>query len=166
MDNEIVSQEILKKWLYYNHTVGQFYWRHAKGNTKPWQKAGAMDAYGYISIKFMNKFYKAHRLAWLYVHGEMPKGEIDHVNRIKNDNSIENLRVATRKENNENKLANKNNLSGLKGVSFDLKNKTWFARIMNNGKVHRLGTFSTPEDASKAYIEAAKTFHTHNAVDA
>jgi hypothetical protein len=50
--------------------------------------------------------------------------------------------------------------------SFDLKNKTWFARIMNNGKVHRLGTFSTPEDASKAYIEAAKTFHTHNAVAA
>jgi hypothetical protein len=56
------------------------------------------------------------------------------------------------------------NLSGLKGVSFDSRKKTWFARIMNNGKVHHLGTFNNPEDASKAYLKAAKTLHTHNAV--
>ena len=60
---------------------------------------GTIDKDGYLTMRFSGKTYKLHRLAWLYVYGEFPDGEIDHMNRVRNDNAINNLRVTTRSEN-------------------------------------------------------------------
>lgn len=161
-----LTQAYLKEVLYYNQENGNFYWRKPLGTKlKPWSKAGAIDKYGYISINHKKRFYKAHRLAWLYVYGSMPKGEIDHINHVVGDNSIANLRDVNRKQNDENTRVHKDNVSGFKGVTFDKRKKTWFARIMHNRVAHHLGSYSAPELAAEAYKEAAKKLHTHNHVN-
>lgn len=161
-----LTQSALKEILYYNHQNGNFYWRKPLGTKlKPWSIAGTPDKNGYISINHKKRFYKAHRLAWLYVYGEMPKGEIDHINNVAGDNSIKNLRDVTRKQNGENTQVHKDNISGFKGVTFDKRKNNWFARIMHNRTTHYLGAYNSPELAAEAYKSAAKKFHSHNHVN-
>jgi len=161
-----LTQAYLKEVLYYNQNNGNFYWRKPLGTKlKPWSKAGAIDKNGYISINHKKRFYKAHRLAWLYVYGSMPKGEIDHINHVVDDNSIANLRDVSRKQNDENTRVHKDNVSGFKGVTFDKRKNTWFARIMHNRVAHHLGSYSAPELAAEAYKTAAKQLHSHNHVN-
>ena len=160
------TQSNLKEILYYDKKDGNMYWKISpKNGILPWSKAGTFDKDRYVCVVYKHKSYKVHRLAWLYVHGEWPQGEIDHINRNPSDNSIQNLRVVTRKQNEENKTSHLDNVSGFKGVTFDKRRKTWFARIMHNKKTHHLGTYKNPEDAAIAYQNAAKIFHTHNFVN-
>ena len=92
-----------------------------------------------------------HRLAWLLYHGEWPKGEIDHKNRKRRDNRIDNLRLATRGQNSSNRQAR--SITGYKGVR--VKRDKWYASIEFNFKRTYLGTFDTPEAAALAYNQAA-----------
>jgi hypothetical protein len=85
----------------------------------------------------------AARLAWLYVHGERPAGEIDHINGNRADNRIANLRIATRSQN----CANK---KGVSGVTWHKRQKKWHARIKRHGQLHHIGSFSTYEEALAA----------------
>jgi len=161
-----LTQAYLKEVLYYNQENGNFHWRNPAGTkTKPWAKAGAIESKGYISINLKKRFYKAHRLAWLYVHGSMPKNEIDHINHNVADNSIANLRDVTRGQNVENTRVHKDNVSGFKGVTFDKRRNNYFARIMHNKVCHHLGSYSSPELAAEAYKEAAKKLHSYNHVN-
>ena len=161
-----LTQMELKTALYYDRIGGNFYWRNSPSTKiQPWAQAGTFDAYGYVSIKFKNKFYKAHRLAWLYVHGEMPQGEIDHVDHQHANNQIENLRVVNRKQNSENTRMHTDNVSGFKGVTFDKRRHNWFARIMHERVAHHLGVFDDPKKAAEAYKIAAKQLHTHNHIN-
>ena len=161
-----LTQSELKSVMYYDQVGGVFYWRKpTSSKIKPWTKAGTPDANGYISIRLHKKFYKAHRLAWLYVHGEMPNGEIDHIDHEHANNTIENLRVVTRKQKAENTRVHKDNVSGFKGVTFDKRRHNWFARIMHDRVVHNLGAFDNPEKAAEAYKIAAKQLHTHNHIN-
>ncbi|MDA6380520.1 HNH endonuclease signature motif containing protein [Escherichia coli] len=70
-------------------------------------------------IMINGKAYPAHRLAWLIVYGTMPDGFIDHINRVRTDNRISNLRLVTHSENMQNRKIQKNNKSGYRGVSWD-----------------------------------------------
>ncbi|MEW4959716.1 HNH endonuclease, partial [Enterobacter cloacae subsp. cloacae] len=97
--------------------------------------------------------------AWFYVHGYLPEQEVDHINRIRSDNRIENLRLATRSENAKNKEKSKANTSGFKGVSQQKKTGNWVAHIRLNGKNKHLGTFRSPERASIAYRIASHFHH-------
>jgi hypothetical protein len=101
-----------------------------------------------VVIRVDGKLYKAHQLAWLYTYGTFAK-ELDHINQIRNDNRVCNLRVASRSMQMHNAGMLKNNTSGAKGVSYHAAAKKWHARIWVKGKCHSIGYFSTVEEAQK-----------------
>jgi HNH endonuclease/AP2 domain len=101
-----------------------------------------------------------HRVIYEYYHGSIPKGfEIDHINQDKLDNRLENLRLATRSQNSQNKSKQKNNTSGFKGAYWHKENKKWNAAITVNNKLIHLGFFETPELAHETYKQAAIELH-------
>lgn len=117
---------------------------------------------GYVSIWVANGRYSAHRLAWLYVYGEWPRGEIDHINGVKDDNRISNLRDVARHENEINKAPRGLAKSGAVGVvraNWTIHKTTWYAQIKCNGKRYYLGSYPTVEEASAAYEAAAQRLH-------
>ena len=100
----------------------------------------------------------AHRLAWLWVHGDLPP-KVDHEDLDKANNKIGNLRVATQSQNQANTPISKRNKSGFKGVHFcrERKIKPWRASVRVMGKLNNVGRFSTAEEAHAAYAVAAKS---------
>lgn len=154
-----LTQEDLKKMLHYDENTGYFTWISAKNNRKPGGIAGSTDSYGYRQIYVINRLYLSHRLAFLYMIGRLPDNEVDHINGIRDDNRWANLREATKAQNACNRLFNKNNTSGYKGVSFHPSSKKWQANIRVGGKQRYLGLFNTPEFAYEAYKLAAIELH-------
>ncbi len=154
----IVTQDTLKSLLTYNAETGWFRWNRRRGSRGAGKLAGSPDKKGYINISLSRKLYKAHRLAWLYVYGEWPNGEIDHINWVKNDNRICNLRAVTRGENMQ------NTQRADKGVS--LKGKVWRARITINKRQIFLGYFPDRDSALAARKAAETLYHSHRPADA
>lgn len=126
---------------------------------KFWREAGCQCASGYRQIYFDGRQHMEHRVAWFMHYGEWPKGEIDHINGLRNDNRISNLREATRSENSRNRSKPSNNTSGHKGVSWINRYQCWQATIKFEGKNKFLGRFATREEAATAYNEAALQHH-------
>lgn len=154
----MITQEILKQNLHYNPQTGDFTWIKVCGGVKRGKIAGHKESENdYVKIRLLGKLYKAHRLAWLYVYGTWPKEYIDHINNIKSDNRINNLREATKRQNNTNVGIRSDNTSGFKGVC-KYGNK-WVSRIKHKGKKIHIGYFDTPEAAHKAYIITADKLH-------
>jgi hypothetical protein len=154
----MITQEKLKEILEYDPDTGIFRWKLDRGaKTKTGDRAGYNHA-GYRRIEINDVGYLAHRLVWLYIYGYIPT-ELDHINGIKHDNRLCNLREASRKENSINRNKRTDNSSGYKGVNWHKAANKWQARIMVNGKRLQLGWFETPEDAYLAYCAAAKEFH-------
>jgi hypothetical protein len=141
----------LQELLHYNPDTGIFTWRVAR-NQKAivGSEAGHKEAKGYRSICIDGKDFKAHRLAWLYVHGRWPKAQIDHRNRVKDANWILNLREATNAENQMNTKTRSDNTSGIRGVYFDKNAGKWRAQAVIAGKRKALGSFDTAEHAAAA----------------
>jgi len=108
----------------------------------------------YISIGINRKKYLGHRLAWLYVYGEMPDEHIDHINGIGTDNSISNLREASNAKNMTNTKHYTNNTSGIKGVHLYKRTGRWIANIQKDKKNLHLGCFATIEEAANARKKA------------
>lgn len=119
--------------------------------------AGSMTKEGYYRAKIAGKSYLIHRLIYLWHYGELPEF-IDHKNGIPSDNRIENLRPATRTENNCNKKVSKNATSVYLGVSWHKATQKWQARITTHKQNH-LGIFAHEEDAAMVYNEAALELH-------
>ena len=134
------------KDLDYNPDVGIFTWMSSNRRCKEGETAGSLNkANGYIYVKFNNKRYLAHRLAWFISTGKWPKKHLDHINNDKSDNRIENLRECTPRENHHNRVDN----SEYVGVR---KQKNRFrAEMKINGKTTHLGSFLTAEEARDVY---------------
>lgn len=156
------TQAEIKRLLHYDPQTGIFKRIVTSGGCTPGSVAGTFDSFGYLQIRVGGRKYLAHRLAWLYVNGEFPEWDLDHINQNKADNRISNLREATRSQNRQNCGLQKNNTSGFRGVSWNSLFKCWVARIGLNGNRKCLGYFDSAEQANEAYIAAAKEFHTHN----
>jgi hypothetical protein len=154
----ILTQDILKSLLRYDPDTGCFCWRERRGSSHAGKLAGSLHSRGCVHISIFKKLHKAHRLAWLYVHGEWPDGEIDHINGVPNDNRICNLRVVTRSENMQNTRRR------YKGVTF--KRGYWRARISLDNHQIFLGQFKNREDALAARKAAELKYHTHRADNA
>jgi HNH endonuclease/AP2 domain len=135
----------LMELLRYDPETGEFYWRARNGN-----RAGGVSGDGYWYIMIDGKSYLAHRLAWLYVHGYFPE-ELDHINRIRSDCRIVNLREATRSQGRMNSSVHRDNRSGFKGVSWDKRADKYRAQIAFRGKNVQLGSFGTAREAAMAY---------------
>lgn len=146
--------------LEYNRKTGELLWKKSLGRAKPGSVAGYTDTNGYVRLCIKGRMYLAHRIAWLMTHGEWPKNSIDHVNGIKHDNRIENIRSASQLENCQNRQVNRNNKTGFPGVDFHKRSGKFRAKIGYQFKAIHLGYFDNPQDAHKAYLAAKKTIHT------
>jgi hypothetical protein len=122
----------------------------------PGKTAGVLSGYGYQIISIDNCRYLAHRLAFLHAHGRWPADEIDHINSYRTDNRLENLREASRSENQRNSKRHADNVSGKKGVCWHKSVRKWRANIFSDGIHRHLGYFTTPEAAHAAYCAAAR----------
>ena len=159
-----LTAERLREVLDYDQETGVFTWKiRTHSRVKAGDVAGALRPDGYIQISIDGCLHRAHRLAWLYVTGESPPSEIDHINCVKNDNRISNLRLATRSENLQNQLrAKSNNNTGFLGVSPNLWK--FKAEIQVDGKRRYIGTFPTPEEAHAAYLKAKRQLHPYGTI--
>jgi hypothetical protein len=118
--------------------------------------AGCVDRNGYRIIRYLGFGFKAHRIAWMLHYGEWPIDQVDHINMIRDDNRIANLRNADPSQNRLNSRAQSNNSHGSKGVAWDAQKQRWVARIMVQGKRMKIGRYRTREEAARAYASAAE----------
>jgi hypothetical protein len=156
------TPERVRQLLSYSPDTGHFTWLEKP--CRGWQKgadltAGTPCTNGYVRIIIDGCGYMAHRLAWLISHGVPPTDQIDHINGIKNDNRLTNLREATGSQNQQNRGVGSNNRSGHIGVSFNRRKSMWKAQIKVRGKIYHLGWHDSIETASKAYLSAKTNMH-------
>jgi hypothetical protein len=167
-NNNKISYEELAEVLSYDSETGLFLWkkrhpetRFNKGFNKKFagKEAGSTRRNGYKVIQYGGFEFSMGRLAWLFHHNAWSEKEIDHINLIKTDNRIANLRESSRSENASNRRKQSNNTSGFKGIWKRKNKESWMAGINVNGKRIRLGEFKTPELAHEAYLTASKKLH-------
>lgn len=156
----MVAQSRLKELLHYDPETGVVTWRATRGGVRAGTVAGSTNHNGYLQIGVDGRDYLVHRLVWLYVHGDWPKHQIDHINGVRADNRIANLREATNAENNQNLAIRPHNTSGFMGACWDSERRKWLAQIRADGKRKYLGRFDTPEVAHAAYLSAKSELHT------
>lgn len=153
------NQSEVKKLLRYDEKTGLFTWIGTRSGVLGKDSvAGTVDKKGYIRITVLGKEVMAHRLAWLYVHGTWPENQIDHIDENKSNNAITNLRVVTNGENCCRRGPQKNNTSGVKGVTG--YEGCWRVRVgaPGEGRKH-LGYYKTLKEAEQVAREAREKLH-------
>ena len=162
MANGILTQERLKELLHYDPETGIF--TRLENSSRSHKNKGCAAGYlqnGYHKINIFGKLYRAHRLAWLYINGSNPIGEIDHIDGNRINNSFSNLRDVSHSVNMQNQRhARSNNSMSVLGIR--KSGDKFAARIGFNGKRFHLGIFETKEAAHLAYLNAKRTMHTGN----
>jgi hypothetical protein len=159
MAKPILDTARLHELLHYDPLTGEFRWlvnRHP--NKTKGALAGSPDEEGYIRIGIDKRRYRAHRLAWFYMHGVWPDDEVDHRNGVRTDNSLLNLRVVTRSVNMQNMRKSPAKASTLP-MGVNRGPQGLYAQIFANGRKINLGKFETPEAAHDAYIAAKRQLH-------
>lgn len=160
MATKLITQERLREVLNYDSETGLFSWI-----AKPNRRIAVGDiagtiSHGYIVTRIDGRRYPMHRLAWLYVTGGWPIGAIDHINGVRSDNRIANLRVVTDSVNKQNKYrAQRNSKIGILGVSMACGGKKFRARIKTSQGHKHLGVFETADEAASAYLTAKRKLH-------
>lgn len=176
----IPTPEELRQLLTYDPETGKLFWKErtpemfGAGNQTPerncssWNKkyankeAFTASSLGYhVGAVYRHKMY-AHQVAWALYHGEWPDKEIDHINRIKSDNRIANLRLATRAQNKQNLGLYRNNTSGHQGVTWCKDKLKWQASIKCRGRGYYLGRYEEIADAVAAHTSAKRRLHEYS----
>jgi len=161
VQNSTPTQSYLHEILEYHQDTGIFTWKKSRGNqfTKIGMKAGYKDSSGHMGIEINRVRYLSHRLVWLYLYGHFPKNQIDHINGIRDDNRLCNLREATAQQNMWNKKISLNNKSGFKNIHWSKTMKKWCVQIKANKKFVYVGYFKDLELADLIAHEARDKYH-------
>jgi len=155
-----LTQTELMRLVTYDPNTGLFVnkiFRNVKA--KAGDIAGTRTTDGYLAIQISGKKYQAHRLAWLYMTGDWPEHEIDHVNRLRDDNRWRNLRVVTRMENSHNTGKHAKSISGRKGVAWHSRAQKWQVQLRVNHVSHYIGMYANLDDAVRARAEAEQRLY-------
>jgi hypothetical protein len=151
-------------WRYEPET-GFLFWTNAPEAFAPFRGKQAFTStgsHGYAQTNYRGQVVLAHRIAWVLMHGEWPL-QIDHINGVRTDNRLKNLRNVTHAENRRNVCRQKNNKSGVAGVSWDKVNQKWVARIKTKNSTYaNLGRFAAIEDAINARKQALARYSYHS----
>lgn len=155
-----LTQEDVRELFDYDPATGLFLRRKTTNQSaRKGEVVGTLDRYGYLKVRIKKRSYKLHRIAWLYVHGSFPRALLDHVNGVRSDNRIANLRECNHSQNGCNMRPKAGTSSGIKGVSWVASAGKWKAQIGVNYKDIFLGHFDTAEEAGEAYRVAAQKYH-------
>ena len=150
--------EVVTELFIYDKDTGLIKWKNSRGCVSGGDIAGCLRKNdGYLCVRVNKRLMLAHRLAWMIHYKEEPPKVIDHINHVKTDNRIDNLRAATKSQNGLNRTASRVSKSGRKGVFWD-KNK-WMAQCVVMGKTHYLGRYDSIDCAAAAYDKFAAVHH-------
>ncbi len=149
-----LTQEVLQGLFVYDEATGQLLRKVSPRSDRIGEPAGTIGKAGYVSLSIGCKHFYAHRIIWRMLFGVWPS-HIDHINRIRSDNRIENLREADKLTNRWNFGLSKRNTSGAIGVSWAASEEKWVARIMVRRRYIHLGCFDDKDEAIKAYKAAS-----------
>lgn len=157
----MITRERLIQVAEYDEKTGIFRSRGSRGKLLPNSIMGTVrKSNGYVQLCIDRKLYYAHRLAILYVTGENPKDTVDHINGVRSDNSIKNLRCVDRKTNSQNRRGpDRDSSTGYLGVKKANQKSGYVASIFTDGKSIHIGTFKTKEEAYDAYISYKRRLH-------
>ena len=153
VDDPLTADE-LRQRLHYDPKLGLFWWKERPGHnwwnaTFAGKAAGSISGSGYIYINVHRLAYRAHRLACLWMTGEWPPDEIDHIDGDPTNNAWTNLRQASRNENSQNRHIQTNNTTGTRGISYNPRRGQWIVRVMVNKTSHFGGWFYDLEEAKR-----------------
>ncbi len=156
MDDKLTPEILLTLFEY---KEGDLYWKSCpSNNVVSGTLVGTDTGRGYRSVSVFSKIYKVHRLIFFIHYGYFPS-YIDHKDGNTKNNQIENLRECTYPENNQNAKIRKDNISGVKGVSWSTRERKWKVAIRKEGKKFNLGTFADLELAQLVAEEARSKYH-------
>lgn len=180
MPKSLPSPELLRKLLRYEPDTGKLFWRErdielfndsrrsAKYDCSVWNKRyantealGCLNSQGYKHGSILGSSLRAHRVIFAIYYGYWPVGQIDHINGIRSDNRIKNLRDVTKLENSKNQKRRADNKSGFCGVGWDSRVGKWQARIMANSTRKHLGYFDNLQSAIDARMNAEIKYGYH-----
>jgi hypothetical protein len=154
----------------WTQTVEERFWAKVDKTEGCWLWTAAGDSHGYGQMRVgtkPGKLWPAHRLAWTLVNGDIEPGLfIDHMCFTRQCVRPSHLRLATNKQNHENRLgAQANSSTGIRGVSWSKAARKWRARVKHFGIEHHIGLFETLREAEAAVIAKRNELYTHNALD-
>jgi hypothetical protein len=164
---KLPSNKRLNELLRYNPQTGELRWKtNRRGTAKAGQLAGVIDKpHGYVKVCIDNVRYKAHRICYKMATGwDVGIFEIDHINGVRSDNRLSNLRMVDALTNRKNTKRRSDNTSGYTGVYFIKRSKKWRAQLKVNGKKVHLGCFEKLEDAVavRAAADVKHGFHVNH----
>jgi hypothetical protein len=136
----MITQKRVKELFLYKD--GSLFWQTHRSGVRADGVAGCPNGRGYLLVRVDGKPYKAHRLVFLYHHGYMPENDVDHIDRDRSNNKIENLREVSRSCNMRNSTQQNSTSSGVKGITWDKAHQKWQAKIKANGTTKYLGIYS------------------------
>jgi len=151
-----ISAKLAHKLFQYDD--GKLYWKVLRQGINPKDEAGSLYKTGYRYICISGKAYLTHRLVFLMFHGYLPEF-LDHIDGNPLNNRIDNLREATRSQNQHNLKMRSDNKSGVKGVSWDKVNQKWRARVMLNNVYLDIGRFDDIDMAAAAIHQKRIELH-------
>ncbi len=146
----------------FKYKDGHIFWNIKRRKVKFGSEAGSCKSHGYKVVRVNGRQFLVHRIIWEMHNGAIPEGmEIDHINHVRDDNRIENLRIVSHADNMKNQKMNINNKSGHHGVSLCRSRGKWLAKITANGSHIFLGHFDTIEEAIDARMNAITQLKFH-----
>ncbi len=154
----MITAERVRELFHYDPEVGVFTHLATCRRAIAGAAAGEITHNGYVRLSIDGKRYRAHHIAWLLAHGELPPPPVDHINGDPADNRLVNLRLATPAQNKQNmRRATAASTTGYLGVS--RQRRRFRAAIRVDGKTRVLGTYDTPEEAHQRYLKAKREHH-------